>query len=79
MRGCKAQRPAPSAVGDAEDIKVVMGTRKRGEECLQRMCTPACQLARVFLSQVIRAGGGGAGRKPTVLPQDEGEMLSCSF
>lgn len=39
-----AQRSVPNAVGDAADIKVVMGTRTRGEECLPR----TCQLARAF-------------------------------
>lgn len=42
----RAQRSAPNAVGDVADIKVVMGTRKRGEECSPRKCAPACQLAR---------------------------------
>lgn len=42
----QVQRSAPNAVGDAADIKVVMGTRRRGEECSPRMRTPACQLGR---------------------------------
>lgn len=40
----RAQRSAPNAVGDAADIKVVMGTRTRGEECSLR----TRQLGRAF-------------------------------
>ena len=42
----RAQRSALTAVGDAADIKVVMGTRKKGKESSPRTRVPACQLAR---------------------------------